>query len=87
MVGSIFFCRGMDSYWAEVERRGANIETPPKEYPYGMRDFAVRDLDGNRLSFGEETSAHADGQVGQACSMLRLVCYTSRLPRQHRPGT
>jgi hypothetical protein len=26
-----------------------------KDYPYGMRDFEVNDLDGNQLSFGMES--------------------------------
>ncbi len=27
----------------------------PKDYPYGMRDFNVLDLDGNELCFGMQT--------------------------------
>jgi hypothetical protein len=26
----------------------------PKDYPYGMRDFNVLDLDGNEICFGKE---------------------------------
>jgi hypothetical protein len=27
----------------------------PKDYPFGMRDFSIKDLDGNQLSFGMES--------------------------------
>ena len=31
----------------------------PKDYPYGMRDFDVLDLDGNQLCFGMESTKPA----------------------------
>ena len=49
------FCDEVDSYFAELKEKGANVKSGPKNFPYGMRDFAVTDLDGNLLSFGCES--------------------------------
>jgi hypothetical protein len=38
-----------------LKSRGAKRLNEPKDYPYGMRDFDVEDLDGNALSFGMES--------------------------------
>jgi catechol 2,3-dioxygenase-like lactoylglutathione lyase family enzyme len=43
-----------DSLHAELARRGANVVKPPKDQPYGMREFDVADLDGNMIFFGME---------------------------------
>lgn len=51
------FCDEVDNYFAEIVSRGANVAESPKNYEYGMRDFVVRDPDGNRLSFGAPTNA------------------------------
>jgi uncharacterized glyoxalase superfamily protein PhnB len=54
--GSVYvFCDEVDAYYAELKRKGANLKSEPKDYPYGMRDFAVEDLDGNHLGFGCES--------------------------------
>lgn len=51
--GAVYiFCDEVDGYFAEIVSRGAQVMEKPKNYEYGMRDFVVRDLDGNRLSFG-----------------------------------
>jgi len=34
-------------------RRGARIESEPKDQNYGIRDFDVTDLDGNMIYFGK----------------------------------
>ena len=42
--------------YAELAARGASVIKPPQNYDYGMRDFDVLDLDGNRrLTFGESS--------------------------------
>jgi len=46
------FCDEVDSYYAEIRSKGAEVKYPPKNWPYGMRDFRVADPDGNHLSFG-----------------------------------
>jgi uncharacterized glyoxalase superfamily protein PhnB len=53
------FVTGLDALYEELEGRGARVGDPPKDYPYGMRDFDLRDLDGNQLSFGMESSSGA----------------------------
>jgi len=46
------FVSDVDALHAEVAARGAKIVKPPHNYDYGMRDFDVVDLDGNRIVFG-----------------------------------
>ena len=49
------FVSDVDSLYQELKSRGANTLNEPKDYPYGMRDFDVHDLDGNHLCFGMES--------------------------------
>jgi uncharacterized glyoxalase superfamily protein PhnB len=51
-----FFCTGLDTLFQQFKTNGARIERPISVEPYGMREFAVTDLDGHRLIFGEFTS-------------------------------
>ena len=44
--------RGIDAYYAELRARNVDVGELD-DRPYGMRDFAVTDWDGNRLVFGE----------------------------------
>jgi len=46
---------GVDAYFSELKGRNLDL-MPPEDRPYGMRDFEVVDLDGNRLAFGEPTA-------------------------------
>jgi len=46
------FCDAVDEYYNEIKKRGAFVMFEPRDWPYGMRDFRVRDVDGNYLSFG-----------------------------------
>src|SRR5215472_4766881 len=46
------FVTDVDALHDELAARGARIIAPPKDYAYGMRDFDVDDLDGNRVTFG-----------------------------------
>jgi catechol 2,3-dioxygenase-like lactoylglutathione lyase family enzyme len=46
--------KGVESYFAELKARRVPLGEL-SDRPYGMRDFAVRDPDGNRLVFGEST--------------------------------
>jgi len=53
--GSLYvFCDDVDAYYTEITAKGAKVPEPPKDCAYGMRDFAVTDLDGNRIAFGRE---------------------------------
>ena len=49
------FVTEVDALYEELKARGAKILKPPQDYPYGMRDFDVDDLDGNHLCFGMES--------------------------------
>ncbi len=46
------FSDEVDAYCAAVKERGAMIALEPTDEPYGMRDFALKDPDGNVLTFG-----------------------------------
>ncbi|WP_341842991.1 VOC family protein [Chitinophaga caseinilytica] len=47
------FCDEVDDYFAEIAAKGADAFIPPADRPYGVRDFAVKDPDGNILAFGK----------------------------------
>jgi uncharacterized glyoxalase superfamily protein PhnB len=55
------FVTDVDGLYQELKERGARSLNEPKDYPYGMRDFDVHDLDGNHLCFGM-ASKSAQGQ-------------------------
>lgn len=46
------FVDDADAIHAELLKNGARVEQPPQTHAYGMRDFNVVDLDGNRLTYG-----------------------------------
>ena len=48
-----------DRIHGELRERGARIEKEPQDYSYGLRDFDVRDLDGNRLVIASPTEKPA----------------------------
>jgi predicted enzyme related to lactoylglutathione lyase len=48
------FVTGADALYEELQARGVRVLREPRDYPYGMRDFAITDLDGNSLAFGME---------------------------------
>ena len=45
-------CGEVDAYFDGLENVGARLKSKPENRPYGMRDFATFDLDGNQLTFG-----------------------------------
>ena len=49
------FVTDVDALYQELKSRGAQTLNEPKNYPYGMQDFDVNDLDGNQLCFGMES--------------------------------
>jgi uncharacterized glyoxalase superfamily protein PhnB len=49
------FVTDVDPLYEELKSRGARTVNEPRDYPYGMRDFNVHDLDGNQLCFGMES--------------------------------
>jgi uncharacterized glyoxalase superfamily protein PhnB len=48
------FCDEVDGYCSDIKGKGATLRYEPKDWPYGMREFIVIDLDGNQLAFGCE---------------------------------
>ncbi len=46
------FCDEIDSYHDLIRQKGAPIVRPIEDTPYGMRDFEIKDPDGNLLVFG-----------------------------------
>jgi catechol 2,3-dioxygenase-like lactoylglutathione lyase family enzyme len=53
------FVREIDAYYQAVKRGDPDIIDALANRPYGMKDFALRDLDGNRLAFGQAIAAAA----------------------------
>ena len=51
------FVTDVDALYQELKSRGARTLNEPKDYPYGMRDFDVHDLDDNALCFGMESKS------------------------------
>jgi uncharacterized glyoxalase superfamily protein PhnB len=50
------FVTNVDALYEELRARGARTLNEPKDYPYGMRDFNVADVDGKELCFGMEST-------------------------------
>lgn len=44
----------MDALWAQLREKAA-VVYPIESFDYGMREFAIRDVDGYVLQFGQET--------------------------------
>jgi uncharacterized glyoxalase superfamily protein PhnB len=42
-----------DALYEELRAKGAKVEGPPVSYPWGLRDFSVVDLEGNRITFSQ----------------------------------
>ena len=51
------FVTAVDQLHTELHALGCPIEVPPADFFYGMREMSVRDLDGNRITFGQEASS------------------------------
>ena len=55
------FVTDVDALYRELREQGARTLNEPKDYPYGMRDFDVEDLDGNHLCFGMGSTQQTEG--------------------------
>lgn len=47
------YVRDADTLYAELVGRGANVLGEPVSHPWGLRDFHVLDLEGNRITFAQ----------------------------------
>lgn len=57
-LSSIYvYVRNVDGLHRDYVARGCPIEVPPEDFSYGMREMSVRDPDGNRITFGAETTS------------------------------
>jgi uncharacterized glyoxalase superfamily protein PhnB len=45
------FAEDIDASYRELQESGANIVEPLQRMPWGLRQFTVEDLDGNRFYF------------------------------------
>jgi uncharacterized glyoxalase superfamily protein PhnB len=53
-IGSCYVYVGdADALYAEMSANGANVLDPPVSQPWGLREFRVLDLEGNRITFGQ----------------------------------
>lgn len=53
-IGSCsFYVLNADALHAELSASGANVQGEPVSYPWGLREFKVLDIEGNRLSFAQ----------------------------------
>ncbi|MBZ4189408.1 VOC family protein [Niabella beijingensis] len=56
--GNVYiFCDEVDQYFHDIITKGAFVLVELADRKYGMRDFAIRDPDGNTLSFGKEIAS------------------------------
>jgi uncharacterized glyoxalase superfamily protein PhnB len=47
----------VDDYYEEIVARGAEVTSPPKDKPWGLREFALRTPDGHRMTCGQPMTA------------------------------
>ena len=53
-IGSCYvYVSDADALYGELVGKGANIEAQPISQPWGLREFPVRDTEGNRITFGQ----------------------------------
>jgi catechol 2,3-dioxygenase-like lactoylglutathione lyase family enzyme len=53
-IGSCYvYTKDVDTLHAELVSRRAQVQGEPVSHPWGLRDFAVVDLEGNRIWFGQ----------------------------------
>lgn len=55
------FIRDVDELHEDYRKRGAIIRQAPANFPWGLREMNVEDLDGHRLRIGSEATGPADG--------------------------
>jgi len=53
-IGSCYvYVHDADALHAELRAKGANVQGEPVSHPWGLRDFAVLDLEANEIRFGQ----------------------------------
>ena len=51
--GAYFYLAGIDAFALSLDSKGVQLLGRPLDQPYGVREFAISDPDGNLLRFGE----------------------------------
>jgi hypothetical protein len=54
------FLHDVDALHEDYKRRGAIIRQAPTNFPWGLREMNVEDLDGHRLRMGSDSTGPAD---------------------------
>ena len=49
----MWFVDNVDEIFSELKQKGVEIESPLKEYPYGLREFAFIDINGYYIRVAE----------------------------------
>src|SRR3989442_12171 len=44
---------GVEALYSEYQKKGVTIVHPLRTEEYGMKEFMIADLDGNKINFGE----------------------------------
>ncbi|MFN2563698.1 MAG: VOC family protein [Gemmatimonadaceae bacterium] len=53
-IGSAYvYVEDADAIYAELRAKGASLQGEPVSQPWGLREFRVLDLEGNRITFGQ----------------------------------
>lgn len=53
-IGSFaVYVEDADALYSELLAKGAQIDGPPMSHPWGLRDFRIIDLDGNRITLAQ----------------------------------
>ena len=55
------FVENVDALYEEYQVSGAIIRQPPTNFPWGVREMNIEDLDGHRLRMSTGTNESADG--------------------------
>jgi len=55
------YVQDIDALYEEYQRRGAIIRQAPANFPWGVREMNVQDLDGHRLRMGADATGPSDG--------------------------
>jgi predicted enzyme related to lactoylglutathione lyase len=50
--------KDVDTYYQELVELGADVASAPRNQPYGIREFAVRDTNGVAIVFGQDIDSH-----------------------------
>jgi len=55
------FINNVDDLYEEYKASGAKVLQPPTNFPWGMREMNVEDLDGHRFRMGSDTTEPSAG--------------------------